>query len=180
MRVTRLTAVAIVCVAAFVGLTASPASAHSKLTSTSPSDGAILVAPPASVSFTFDEPLLAGTYTISVNDDQGNVIATGPASSDGSTISTPWPAQAASGVFQVAYRVASGDGHPGTGAIAVTITGAATDTPAATTPSSAAPVPNSPDEPRGIVAGLVVAIAFAVLVLIIVAGITLARRRRRT
>lgn len=178
----RTLAAIAVTLTAFVGLTASPASAHSKLTSTSPTDGATLEAPPAAVSFTFDEPLLAGTEAISVNDDSGNVIATEPASPDGSTISMPWPAQAASGTFQVAYRVVSGDGHPVTGAITITITGAGTASSgnAISTADNAIVADYEPvGQPRGIAVGLVVGTALAVLVLIVVAGVALARRRRR-
>lgn len=165
---------------AVIGLSASPAIAHSKVVSTSPVDGSVLDAPPSVVSFTFDEALLPGTDTISINDDAGNVIASGAATVDGDTISMAWPADTTAGVFQVAYRVVSGDGHPVSGAIAVTITGTAASSAVSSAPATAtpdtAPVTN---EPRGIAGSLVVIIAIAVLVLVVVAAITLMRRRRR-
>jgi len=166
---------------AIIGLSAAPASAHSKVVSTSPADGSVLDAPPAQVSFTFDEALLPGTDTISINDEQGNVIASGAATVDGDTISMAWPADATAGVFQVAYRVVSGDGHPVSGAIAVTVTGtavAASPSADSAADSVTAPV-NSVEPPRGIAGSLVVIIAIGVLVLVVVAAITLMRRRRR-
>lgn len=157
-------------------LSAAPASAHSKLVSTSPADGAVLDTPPAEVSFTFDEPLLAGTDTISINDEQGNVVASGPATVDGATISLPWPADATEGTFQAAYRVVSDDGHPVTGAITITISGAteSNESVAATAEPVAAAEPA-----RGVAGSLVVIVAVGVLVLVVVAGVTLWRRRRR-
>ena len=175
MRTARVLAVASACVVV-VGWIASPALAHSKLTSTVPADGAILDAPPPSVSFAFDENLLPGTDTISINDDRGNVVATEQVTPDGPTISMPWPAAASAGVFQAAYRVVSGDGHPVTGAISITITGTAA--PAAVpTDSATVTVETTDDQPKGIAAALVVIIALAVLVLIVAAGITIWRRR---
>ncbi len=198
-RIRRVLAVSSLALLAIVGLSAAPASAHSKLVSTSPADGAVLDAPPASVAFIFDETLLEGTETISINDEQGNVIVTAPATVDGDTISLTWPAQASEGTFQAAYRVVSGDGHPVTGAITITISGTGTGTgasssepasepapasapatPVATpTPTSAPTEPVTTSEPASGVAGsLVVIVALGVLVLVVVAGVALWRRRR--
>lgn len=183
-RIRRVLAVSSLALLAIVGLSAVPASAHSKLVSTSPIDGAVLDAPPSSVEFIFDETLLEGTETISINDEQGNVIVTAPATVDGDTISLPWPAQASEGVFQAAYRVVSGDGHPVTGAITITISGAVTSSAApASASASATPTPTSApvttSEPaRGVAGSLVVIVALGVLVLVVVAGVTLWRRRR--
>lgn len=174
----RVIAVAIVLIAAAlaVPLAASPATAHSKLLSTSPLDGTVLDAPPASVSFTFNEPLLAGAQSISVSDDHGNVVASEAVEPDRATISMPWPAEAASGMFTIAYRAASDDGHPISGAIVVTITAAA----AAGTPSPASTVLFDEPEPvpRSIAAGLVVFIALGVLLLALLSGVVIWRRRR--
>jgi methionine-rich copper-binding protein CopC len=186
-RIWRVFAVSSLALLAIVGLSPIPASAHSKLVSTSPIDGAVLDVPPSSVEFIFDETLLEGTETISINDEQGNVIVTAPATVDGDTISLPWPAQASEGVFQAAYRVVSGDGHPVTGAITITISGAvisssapASTTAAPTLASTATAEPTTtPSEPAREVAGsLVVLVALGVLVLVVVAGVTLWRRRR--
>jgi methionine-rich copper-binding protein CopC len=179
----RVIAVAATAAIAMVTLLATPAFAHSKLTSTSPADGTILDSPPISVSFTFDEALLPGADTISVNDDQGNVVATEPVTPDGPSISMPWPASAGAGTFQVAYRVVSGDGHPVTGAISVTIDDPATASPSASPvapPDTATTTAGAEsDQPPGVASALVVIIAIAVVVLIVLAAITIARRRRQ-
>jgi len=179
MRTTRLIATVTLGLVAVIGLGVTPASAHSKLASSSPEDGATLDVAPASVSFTFDEPLLPGTDTISVSDQDGNVIASEQVTPDGATIKLAWPAEASSGAFQAAYRVVSGDGHPAIGSITITIAShtvqASVSSPAAT--SSTAPSTTAPDEPaRGVAGSLVVIVALAVMVLGAVAGITLWRR----
>ena len=161
-----------------------PADAHSRLVSSDPVDGAILDAPPAAVSFTFDEPLLPGTDTISVNDDRGNVISSISVEPVGSTISMPWPQQASTGMFQVAYRAVSGDGHPVSGAIMVTITGAAaggtpSPGPASASPSSTILFDEPEPTPRSLSGVIVVTVALLVLLLIVIAGLAMWSRRRR-
>ena len=106
-----------------LGVAPGTAQAHSKLISTSPADGAVLTAPPDEVVLTFDENLLQGTNTISVNDDLGNVIITTSAEPHGSTIRAPWPADLPPGTYQVAYRIVSADGRPVTGAFAFELAG---------------------------------------------------------
>lgn len=105
----------------FAAVPVAPAFAHASLTSSSPQDGATLAAPPAEVVFTFDDALLEDTETISINDIDGNVVASQQVTPTGSSMSVPWPGDLASGTYQVAYRVVSADGHPVTGAITFTI-----------------------------------------------------------
>jgi len=179
-----------------VGLLAGPASAHAQLVSTDPADGSTLSAPPATVTLTFDEDLLADTETISINDENGNVVASQQATPSGSTVSVPWPADLASGTYQVAFRVVSGDGHPVMGAITFTITGsgpsvapslaasasAALPGSSASSPSipatTASPVPAQESGSSGIAVALVILGAIAVLVIIVVVAVTMIRRRR--
>lgn len=188
---------------ACAGLWAAPASAHTTLTSSNPADGATLSAPPASVVLTFDEPLLADTETISINDMDGNVVASQQVIPDGSSVSVPWPDALTSGTFQVAYRVVSADGHPVTGAITFTITGAPasgsgtssagppSSPPApSSSPASARPTPSAPamatasasavadDTGSNGVPGLAIAAAAAALVVAAVAVVLVVVRRR--
>ncbi|MDO8307399.1 MAG: copper resistance protein CopC [Actinomycetota bacterium] len=162
---------------------AGPAAAHTELISSDPSDGAVLAAAPTAVSFTFSEALLPDTTTISVNDGDGNVIASTPVEPNGATVSAPWPADASAGTFQVAYRVVAQDGHPLTGAITVTIEAAASAPgSSAASPSPAASATQSPvGEPaepaRGMAGALVVTVLIAVVVLAIVAAAVIWRRR---
>jgi methionine-rich copper-binding protein CopC len=191
MRLLRPLAI-VLAAAALATSAMAPADAHSRLVSTSPADGAVLSEPPATVSFTFDEDLLPGTDTISVNDDAGNVIATAAVEPEGATISMPWPAEATSGTFQVAFRVVSGDGHPVTGAISLTLSGqpASSGSPSsgagteATPPATASAAASSPaastppaTAPRGIAAWLVVVLALIVLALIAFVAVALIHRR---
>lgn len=161
---------------------AGPAAAHTELISSDPSDGAVLTAAPAAVSFTFSEALLPDTTTISVNDADGTVIASTPVEPDGATVSAPWPADASAGTFQVAYRVVAQDGHPLTGTITITIEAAASSPGApAASPSPAATATQSPvGEPaepaRGMAGALVVTVLIAVVVLAIVAAVVIWRR----
>lgn len=166
-------ALGIVLAAASLLVVAGPVAAHTDLVSSDPADGAVLAVAPAAVSFTFSEDLLPDTSTISVNDADGNVIASTPVAPDGSTVSAPWPAEAAAGTFQVAYRVVAEDGHPLTGEISVTIGYAA---PATAVPSAPAEQPT-----RGIAGALVVTVVIAVAVLAVVAAaVTIRRRRKRS
>jgi methionine-rich copper-binding protein CopC len=171
------------------GVAPGPAHAHSKLVSTSPSDGAVLTVAPDEVVLTFDENLLQGTNTISINDDLGNVIITTPAEPQGSTIRAPWPADLPPGTYQVAYRIVSADGHPVTGAFAFELAegtaSAATvgpeNTPSATAAAraaSTAAVDSSPEPATPAVLWLA-AIA-AVTVALVAVAIVAVRRRRAT
>ena len=113
-----------VMLAGAVALGVAPAGAHSQLLSTSPVDGAVLTEPPSSVVLTFNEALIPDVDSISINDAMGNVVASRSVEPVGATLSVPWPDGLPAGAYQVAYRVVSGDGHPVTGAITFTITGA--------------------------------------------------------
>ena len=102
----------------------------------------------------------------------------------GSIVTIPWPAGLDAGAYEVAYRVASGDGHPVTGTVPFSYTGPTN--PASTfaaTPTAAltpAPVPSGAPTPEPtrtapnlfIIGGLLVAAA-------LVGGIVIVRRGRQ-
>ncbi len=122
---------------------APAAQAHSELVSSDPADGATLDAPPASVSFTFNEDLLP---------DFVRLIATSPAgvtgdlplsSVQGPTVTADWPAPAEGGEWTVSYRVVSQDGHPIEGGITFSYAGTA-PTSSGPAPTSAAPTSSAP------------------------------------
>ena len=170
----RVLAVAGVLVASAL-LGAGQATAHSQLISTIPSDGALLNEPPQSVVLTFDEALIPEVDSISINDAAGNVVASPAVEPVGSTLTVPWPAGLPDGVYQVAYRVVSGDGHPVIGAISFTVgmaAGTAGNVSAA--PSESDPVPVSAAGGGGFVLPLL-----AAAVIIILLGIVVAISRRR-
>lgn len=111
---------------------ASPASAHTPLLSITPKDGSTLSKPPAQVVLTFEAaPLDGGLAVVAVGD--GRTTPLEPAV-EGNKVVAPWPAELASGAYQVNWRAVSGDGHPVTGSTRFTITGT-TASPSASTPS---------------------------------------------
>lgn len=177
-RAAALMAVVAMTGAVSIGPAISAASAHSKLVSSTPQDGAVLETAPALVEFTFDEELLDGTTVISINDDRGNPIATTPVEPTGTTISAPWPDGAGVGTFQVAYRIVSADGHPVSGAITFQVADSGASStfgprsePAAVPLSSATPTDDG--IPR-----VLVAVVLATGVAIVVTGALVLRRRR--
>lgn len=156
-------------------LGAGQATAHSQLISTIPSDGALLSEPPQSVVLTFDEALIPEVDSISINDAAGNVVASPAVEPVGSTLTVPWPAGLPDGVYQVAYRVVSGDGHPVIGAISFTI-GMAAGTAGNV---SAAPSESDPVQVSAAGGGGFVLPLLAAAVIIILLGIVVAISRRR-
>lgn len=146
-----------------------PASAHTELASSTPANGAVLATAPAAVSFTFDEPLLPGVDTISINDADGQNVSSTSVEPRGNTVSTNWPAGLPAGTYQVAYRIVSGDGHPVTGAITFSY-GVAGSAPSA----GVAPAESSSS---GLAASLLLTIA--VLAVIAIAGVLIVVLLRR-
>jgi copper transport protein len=105
-----------------LGLSATTASAHSLLTSSTPADGAALQSPPARVTLTFTEPPDPGLSTINVLGPSGTEVDTGPVqkpAGDPLTIQVAPPAGLPNGVYTVTWRVVSeADGHLSAGSFA--------------------------------------------------------------
>jgi len=111
----------VVVLMAMSGALLSPASAHAKLDSSNPVNGAALSTAPTTVSLTFDEPVTDPVLTSS--DDVGNVVALGDPSISGSTITASWPSGTGGGLFRVEWQVKSGDGDTVDGVILFSIAG---------------------------------------------------------
>jgi len=125
------------------GALAPAALAHSELVSSDPADGAILDAPPTTVSFTFNEPLMPDFVRIIGTNPEG-VTGDLPVSSvEGPTARVDWPAGAQGGTWQVSYRVVSQDGHPIEGGITFSYAGPS-PSPTGALPTSAAPTSAAP------------------------------------
>ena len=133
----HLLATTVVAFAAILGgaVLVSPAQAHSELVSTSPEDGAILDAPPTTVSFTFNEDLLPDFVRFIATDPSGQTGDVPVSSVEGPTATIAWPADAPGGQWTVSYRVVSQDGHPIEGGITFSYDGPA--------PTSSGPLPTS-------------------------------------
>lgn len=190
----RTLAVGALALAAFMGGTAiAPvAQAHSELVSTDPADGAVLDAPPATVSFTFNEALLPDFVRFVGTDPNGQTGDLPVSSVEGPTATIDWPAAAPAGEWRVSYRVVSQDGHPIEGGITFTYAGASptttptsaaptTGAPTSAAPTTAAPSPSTSPaaDTSGGTSGLL--IAGLAVGIIVIAGIVIALvARRRT
>jgi methionine-rich copper-binding protein CopC len=145
--VKRTLAAGILALAALIGGTAvAPvAQAHSELISTDPADGAVLDAPPTTVSFTFNETLMPDFVRFVGTDPSGQTGDLPVSSVEGPTATIDWPATAPAGEWRVSYRVVSQDGHPIEGGITFTYAGASpTPAPTSAAPTSAEPTSAAP------------------------------------
>ena len=109
--------------AALATLTAAPASAHDRILSSDPADGAQLETPPAAITLTFNTEPLPVEPQVVVSDSAGTVVTQGAPVIDGSTATLALdPAVALGGdTYTVAWRVVSSDGHPIEGTFAFTV-----------------------------------------------------------
>ncbi len=169
-------------------LPVSEASAHTDLVSTVPTAGAVLDTAPANVVLTFNEDLLAASAEASILDASGGLISTTEATVAGSVVTIPWPASLGAGAYEVAYRVASGDGHPVTGTVPFSYTGptevasqsARVVAPAASPLGEPAAGPSSEPTPEPAGTALNLLITGALLVAaVLVGGFVLIRRGRQ-
>jgi methionine-rich copper-binding protein CopC len=162
---------------------AAPASAHNVLISSDPADGATVDTALAQVSFTFDQPIENFDPALKVFGPGGNEFTTAPPTVAGSTISAPVELGSA-GAYRAAYRIVSSDGHPVTGQITFTVTGAAAGT-ATGTPSTGGAgagvttAVSSSGNSGGIAAWVWILVGAAVVVLVVAAVIVAVRPRGR-
>ncbi|MGY2744036.1 copper resistance CopC family protein [Arthrobacter sp. UYCu723] len=134
---------AMILAAALLGA-AAPASAHDTEESSSPASGATVPTPPEKVSVTFSKNPLAIGSQIAVTDAAGTNWADGAVEIVDNVASEKLRPGAPAGVFTVAWRVASSDGHPIEGSFTFTATsgaGAAGSAPAAAVPTLGTPQP---------------------------------------
>jgi methionine-rich copper-binding protein CopC len=177
--------------AALVLSAAAPASAHSQLLGSTPSEGETLAELPAQFSVTMNERLLAdaglSAFALQVRDADGLYYGDGCLQVVDDTLTTP-AAIGPAGDYVLEWQVVSADGHPVGGEIAFSWTGEAT-AEGSTEPSScgAEAVPTEPGtssghhdaEPAEIPLGDVVWIVVAVLVVAIAVTVALLATRRR-
>ena len=172
---------------------APSAHAHSELISSDPAAGATLDAPPARVSFTFNEDLLPDFVRFIATDPSGQTGDLPVSSVEGPTAAIDWPIGAPAGEWTVSYRVVSQDGHPIEGAITFSYAAPSpTESPTSAAPTSAAPTSAAPptstapspsispaaDTTSSGMSGWAIA-AIAVGVIVIVAAIIALIARRR-
>ncbi|WP_435199412.1 copper resistance CopC family protein [Janibacter sp. GS2] len=120
---------------------ASPASAHARLKSSSPADGSTLTAVPPEIALRFNEPIKDDLNEVSVKSGSTDVTD-GAVEVDGSSVYQPVKYSMKPGKYSVSYKVVSADGHPVSGTLSFTYdppegdTGASGE-PGATTSSPA-------------------------------------------
>lgn len=102
-------------------LLAGPAAAHDALSSSDPQDGATLTAVPGEISLTFTAEPLEVSPEIVVTDESGSVVMDDAPQVDGFDVLQQLPEDLPSGVYDVAWRVVSSDGHPIDGAFSFTL-----------------------------------------------------------
>jgi methionine-rich copper-binding protein CopC len=100
-----------------------PASAHSKLTSSTPANGAHLSTTPHSLTFAFDQTLqpVPGWDAVLVTGPDGSRHPARSVRIEGDTVHATCDRLGAAGTYTISYRVISGDGHPIAGHIAVSL-----------------------------------------------------------
>ena len=169
--------------------------AHSELVSSDPADGATLDAPPTTVTFTFNEPLMPDFVRFIATDPTGQTGDVPVSAVDGPTATLAWPSGAPGGEWTVNYRVVSQDGHPVEGGITFSYTSASPSPPPSspaasssappTAPTSAPPtsaVPSPSTSPAADTSGgtsglLIAGIAVGLIVIVGVVIALVARRR---
>lgn len=189
-RTRRVSTAATAVLCAFMVWTgASPAQAHSELTSSTPAAKARLSAAPATVTLVFSDKVEPRFTNVALTVGTTKAVAV-KSTVDGKTVTATIPEdERGPGAWKVSYRVVSADGHPISGTIAFTVTGPATPTQTPTTPAgstttasptapaSASSTPRQASEPSapstdridrslllwlGVVIALMAALAYAV------------------
>nr|WP_232528492.1 copper resistance CopC family protein [Microbacterium sp. MAH-37] len=122
--------------AAFLLVAPLSASAHDELVSADPAADTTVETLPAQLVLTFSGDVLdaEGATMIQVTDPAGSPVTDGAPTVDGTTVTQPLAAGGPAGVYHVAWKVVSADGHPIAGEYAfTTATGSAVTTPTPTT-----------------------------------------------
>ncbi|MCW2949563.1 MAG: copper resistance protein CopC [Thermoleophilia bacterium] len=108
--------------AAFTTLTPSIAAAHSRLTASTPSDGATLTQAPDRIELRFSGHVTVEHGSVQVFAPDGSHVERGKPFSAESSLTVVQHVDAdVPGTYGVAYRVSSGDGHVVTGAISFSV-----------------------------------------------------------
>ena len=109
-------------VAAGAGLAVPvPASAHTGLAGSEPSDGQRVDALPREVVLHFTEPVSSLGAALHVTDPLGREVPGNSAELSGSTVTFLLSTVEVDGPYTVAWRVVAADGHPGSGRFSFTV-----------------------------------------------------------
>ncbi|MBD3778054.1 MAG: copper resistance protein CopC [Micrococcales bacterium] len=106
--------------AAALALSVVPASAHSGMTGSDPSDGATVDVAPDAVTLTFNEPPQALGTEIAVVGPDGTTVSEGVTTVADTTVTQPLASTRPAGAYVIQWRVTSADGHPLSGELTFT------------------------------------------------------------
>lgn len=101
-------------------LPASPASAHTELTGSTPADRARINAP-TSVELDFSDPVKGSLAQVQVRDAKGVQRQDGVALTVGGKVTQKVKENLPAGPYSILYRVVSADGHPVEGTLTFTV-----------------------------------------------------------
>lgn len=118
--VTRWALVVVLAGAALL-LSATTASAHATLLTSTPGNGDVLDEAPVEVTLTFTESVALGAGYLRVLDADGDRVDTGNVQVDGDTAAVPLQADLPDGGYIISYRVVSADSHPVSGGISFAV-----------------------------------------------------------
>ncbi|MGH3586889.1 MAG: copper resistance CopC family protein [Pseudonocardia sp.] len=123
---------------------AQPASAHDRLVSSDPADGARLDEPPSTITLVFSAEVLEAGAQVAVTTPDGTVPAQVSVDGDEATATLPddLPGDLPGGDWTVTWRVVSSDGHPIEGELEYTVAGTS-PSPTSSPTSSPPPTPSS-------------------------------------
>ena len=185
MRGRRLLAIMAASLLILVG-SALPAWGHASEVSTLPAAGSTVTELPAEVVMTFDGPIMEAGLAVVVRDPQGSIVSDALPVVDRNEVRVGLTgAQGRQGVFGVAYRVVSDDGHAIAGAFEFTVKGdgtaAAETAPAESDPAEAAAAEPAPAQGPDVIADSapVSPLIIVGLVVLATAGAGVALRWRR-
>lgn len=102
----------------------TPARAHNVLIASDPENSARLSAMPARVTLTFDQAVRRDFARIAVTGPDGARYEQGDVWVSGDSVFIGVRGSGPSGAYVIGYRIVSNDGHPVTGTIGFTVTGA--------------------------------------------------------
>ncbi|WP_347351685.1 copper resistance CopC family protein [Intrasporangium sp.] len=164
-----------------LALTGAPAAiAHDVVESTTPAEGTTVDRLPGTVSITLsDDPLAIGSQVL-VKGPAGDV-AEGRPRIEGRVLSQQLSPRAPAGTYVVTYRVTSSDGHPISGTFSFHATlglDGSTATQAAPVQVPARDTPEQAAAKSSQLVPVMLTIAGGAIVVVLVAGIWLAARRR--
>lgn len=149
---------------------ASPASAHADLDSSEPSPSAVLENPPNEIFLDFSEPVSPADDAIELFDQDGDSVDLGPvtrSADDRSVVTAAVEDELADGLYVVAWRIVSADGHVAQGAFTFQV---GVDAPPVDTGDLLGDVLSSREAATGLSGALTVARSIVYLALAVALG----------